>query len=151
LIASCCACYYSAINICHHHHQPINVPTAGAQAFLLDYAEGERAINPPRGPTANAAGTNDLTCLPKHGTRDDKLLITHPMTDQCYLTSAIARRSALTAGLSSSSSSSSNISLVIYYLHTYHSRFISERVAEASQIFLRTIYQNNLAEEYCRQ
>jgi hypothetical protein len=21
----------------HHHHQPINVPTAGAQAFLLDY------------------------------------------------------------------------------------------------------------------
>jgi hypothetical protein len=22
---------------CHHHHQPINVPTAGAQAFLIDY------------------------------------------------------------------------------------------------------------------
>jgi hypothetical protein len=21
----------------HHHHQPINVPTAGAQAFLMDY------------------------------------------------------------------------------------------------------------------
>jgi hypothetical protein len=21
----------------HHHHQPINVPTAGAQAFPMDY------------------------------------------------------------------------------------------------------------------
>jgi hypothetical protein len=27
----------------HHHHQPINVPTAGAQAFLMDYPQGERA------------------------------------------------------------------------------------------------------------
>jgi hypothetical protein len=26
------------------HHQPINVPTAGAQAFLMDYPQGERAI-----------------------------------------------------------------------------------------------------------
>jgi hypothetical protein len=25
----------------HHHHQPINVPTAGAQAFLMDYLQGE--------------------------------------------------------------------------------------------------------------
>jgi hypothetical protein len=29
--------------ICHHH-QPINAPTAGAQAFLMDYTQGERAI-----------------------------------------------------------------------------------------------------------
>jgi hypothetical protein len=21
----------------HHHHQPLNAPTAGAQAFLMDY------------------------------------------------------------------------------------------------------------------
>jgi hypothetical protein len=28
----------------YHHHQPINVPTAGAQAFLMDYPQGERAI-----------------------------------------------------------------------------------------------------------
>jgi hypothetical protein len=27
-----------------HHHQPINVPTARAQAFLMDYPQGERAI-----------------------------------------------------------------------------------------------------------
>jgi hypothetical protein len=67
---------------------------------------------PPRGPgaglwvltTANAAGNNSLTCLPKQGgARDNKFLVTHPMTDQRCLTSAIARRSALTAGLSSSS------------------------------------------------
>jgi hypothetical protein len=59
--------------------------------------------NPPRGPsadcwlltTANAAGTNGLTCLPKHGAaRDNKFLVTHPKTghwDRC-LASAIARR-----------------------------------------------------------
>jgi hypothetical protein len=28
----------------HHHHQPINVLTTGAQAFLLGYTKGERAI-----------------------------------------------------------------------------------------------------------
>jgi hypothetical protein len=33
--------------------------------------------------TANAAGTNGLTCLPKHGgARDNKFLVTRPMTDQ---------------------------------------------------------------------
>jgi hypothetical protein len=46
--------------------------------------------NPPRGPcagwwvltTANATGTNSLTCLLKHGgVRDNKFLVTHPMTD----------------------------------------------------------------------
>jgi hypothetical protein len=44
--------------------------------------------------TANAAETNGLTCLPMHGAQDSKFLVTHPMTDQCCLTS-IARRSAL--------------------------------------------------------
>jgi hypothetical protein len=34
----------------HHHHQPINAPTAGAQAFLMDYTLGERAITHPAGP-----------------------------------------------------------------------------------------------------
>jgi hypothetical protein len=55
--------------------------------------------NPPRWPsacwwvltTANAAGINGLTCLLKHrGARDIKILVTHPMIDQRYLTSAIA-------------------------------------------------------------
>jgi hypothetical protein len=32
--------------------------------------------------TANATGTNGLTCLPKHGgVGDNKILVTHPMTD----------------------------------------------------------------------
>jgi hypothetical protein len=36
--------------------------------------------------TANAAGTNGLLCLLKHeGTRDNKVLVTHPMTDQRLL------------------------------------------------------------------
>jgi hypothetical protein len=49
--------------------------------------------------TANVAGTNRLTCLSKHGgARDNKFLVTHPMSDQRCLTSAIARRSAWTAG-----------------------------------------------------
>jgi hypothetical protein len=30
--------------ITHHQHQPFNVPTARAQAFLMDYPQGERAI-----------------------------------------------------------------------------------------------------------
>jgi hypothetical protein len=35
-------------------------------------------------PTANTAGANGLTWLPKHGrARDRKFLVTHPMTDQC--------------------------------------------------------------------
>jgi hypothetical protein len=65
--------------------------------------------NPPSGPsadwwvltTANTAGTDGLTCLPKHGrTLDNKFLVTHAMTDQRCLTSAIARRSALTVSSS---------------------------------------------------
>ncbi|RVE54698.1 hypothetical protein evm_000819 [Chilo suppressalis] len=67
--------------IYHHHHQPLNIPTAGAQAFPMA-GIGRLGHNPPRGPsadwrvltTADATGTNGLTCLPKHGgTRDRKL------------------------------------------------------------------------------
>ncbi|RVE41070.1 hypothetical protein evm_014281 [Chilo suppressalis] len=83
---------------------PINVPTPGAQAFPMD-GIGRLGHDPPRGPsadwwvltTANAAGTNGLTCLPKHGgTRDRKILVTHPMTDHCEscLTSTIAAERA---------------------------------------------------------
>jgi hypothetical protein len=32
------------------HHQAINVPTAGAQAFLMDYPQAERAITHHAGP-----------------------------------------------------------------------------------------------------
>jgi hypothetical protein len=51
--------------------------------------------NPPRGPsagwwvltTANAAGTNGLTCLLKHGgVRSNNFLVTHPITEQRCLT-----------------------------------------------------------------
>jgi hypothetical protein len=43
--------------------------------------------------TANAAEPNGLRCLPKHGgARDSKFLVTHPMTDECSLASAITRR-----------------------------------------------------------
>jgi hypothetical protein len=77
--------------------------------------------NPSRGPsagwcvltTANAAGTNGLTCLPKHGgTRDNIFLVTDSVTYQRCLTFAIARRSALTAGPSSSTN------IIITYIHT---------------------------------
>ncbi|RVE52231.1 hypothetical protein evm_003150 [Chilo suppressalis] len=56
---------------------------------------GRLGHDPPRGPsadwwvltTADAAGTNGLTCLPKHGgARDSKFLVTHPMTDHCEST-----------------------------------------------------------------
>jgi hypothetical protein len=57
--------------------------------------------NRPRGPiavwwvltTANTAMTNVLTRLLKHGgARDNNFFVTHPMTDQCCLASAIVRR-----------------------------------------------------------
>ncbi|RVE41297.1 hypothetical protein evm_014052 [Chilo suppressalis] len=59
---------------------PINVPTARAQAFPMD-GIGRLGHDPPRGPsavwwvltTADAAGTNGLTCLPKHGGARDML------------------------------------------------------------------------------
>ncbi|RVE42231.1 hypothetical protein evm_013131 [Chilo suppressalis] len=86
------------------HEEPINVPTAGAQAFPVD-GIGRLGHDPPRGPSADwwvltttdAAGTNGLTCLPKHGgARDSKCLVTHPMTDHCEscLTSTIAAERA---------------------------------------------------------
>jgi hypothetical protein len=86
----------------HHHYQPNNVPTAGAQAFLMDWLLTRRMGHiTPCGPsadgwslpTANTTGTNGLTCLPKHGgARFNKFLVTHPMTDQCCLATAIVRR-----------------------------------------------------------
>jgi hypothetical protein len=33
-----------------NHHQPINVPTAGAQAFFMDYTQEEWAITHHAGP-----------------------------------------------------------------------------------------------------
>ncbi|RVE46088.1 hypothetical protein evm_009252 [Chilo suppressalis] len=77
---------------CSHSSQPadpghgplcpktIKVPTAGAQAFPMD-GIGRLGHDPPRRPsadwwvltTADAAGTNGLTCLPKHGGARDKV------------------------------------------------------------------------------
>jgi hypothetical protein len=50
----------------HHHHQPINVPTTGAQAFLMDYPQGERAITHHAGPV----GANDCKY-----SRDQRLIV----------------------------------------------------------------------------
>ncbi|RVE41861.1 hypothetical protein evm_013490 [Chilo suppressalis] len=83
---------------------PINAPTAGAQAFPMD-GVGRLGQDPPREPsadwwvltTADATGTNGLTCLPKHGrARESKFSVTHPMTDHCEscLTSTIAAERA---------------------------------------------------------
>jgi hypothetical protein len=48
--------------------------------------------------TANAVETNGLRCLSKHGgSTDNKSLVTNPMTDQNFLTSAIGPRSAQSA------------------------------------------------------
>jgi hypothetical protein len=35
----------SGEDVCDNHHQPINAPTAGAQAFLMDYAKGDSCDN----------------------------------------------------------------------------------------------------------
>jgi hypothetical protein len=79
---------------------------------------GYMGYSPSRGPsagwwvltTANAAGTNGLACLPKHGeARENKFLVTPPMTDQRRLTFAIARQSARTARPSNSSVTFSNV------------------------------------------
>jgi hypothetical protein len=34
----------------HHHYQPINVPTSGAQAFLMDYTLEKQTITQHAGP-----------------------------------------------------------------------------------------------------
>jgi hypothetical protein len=53
--------------------------------------QGERVIAQRAG-LVRIGGTNGLRCLSKHGVaRDIKFLVTHPMTDQRCLTSAIAR------------------------------------------------------------
>jgi hypothetical protein len=79
----------------YHHHQPINVPTGGTQAFLINYTSRERAITHHAGPvrvgsqlvstqltTANAARTNDLMYPQKHGgARENEFLVTLLMTD----------------------------------------------------------------------
>ncbi|CAH0400269.1 unnamed protein product [Chilo suppressalis] len=69
--------------------EPIYVPTAGAQAFPMD-GIGRLGHDPPRGPsadwwvltTADAAGTNGLTCLPKHGGVRDSKFFGHPSNDR---------------------------------------------------------------------
>jgi hypothetical protein len=80
----------------------INVPHCWGTGLSLWITH--KGHNPPRGSSAerwvlmtvNAAGTYDLTCLPKHGgARDTKFLVTQPMTDQRFLTSAIASTSSL--------------------------------------------------------
>jgi hypothetical protein len=43
--------YASVLYMYHHHHQPINVPTAGAQPFLIGWIR-RMGHNPPRGPSA---------------------------------------------------------------------------------------------------
>jgi hypothetical protein len=77
----------------HHHHQPINVPLLshyycwGIKKSLRLHIK-RTGHNPPREPradwsvqtTANIAGTK-ASCLSKHeATRDNKFLVTHPMT-----------------------------------------------------------------------
>jgi hypothetical protein len=92
----CCACrtkeftlFYGIMwrYINHYHHQP-NVPTAGAQTFLMYLPTKRTAHNPPRGPsadwwvlrTANTAGNNGLMCLSKHGgARDNNIPPTYPL------------------------------------------------------------------------
>jgi hypothetical protein len=79
-------------NKSHHHHQPINA--AGSQAFhgLPTRRTGH---NPPRGPsadswvlkTANTAGTNGLTWLPKHGGARGNKFFDHPSDDRPMLLS----------------------------------------------------------------
>jgi hypothetical protein len=70
--------------------------------------------------SANAAGTNGLTCHPKHGgARENKFLGTHPMTDW-WLTDKLLsfhdrRLSALTAGPLNSSDVLAVNSLVAFY------------------------------------
>ncbi|CAG9791637.1 unnamed protein product [Diatraea saccharalis] len=93
---------------------PFSLSSSSSPALLRPHCRGSglhygwlRRLghDPPRWPnadwriltTANAVGTNGLTCLPKHGVaRDNNFLVTHPMTDPCEscLTTTIAGRGA---------------------------------------------------------
>jgi hypothetical protein len=78
-----------------HHHQPINVPTAGAQAFFMDYPQREWAIPHDAVRIGNDCkySRDPLTYLLRHGgARVNKFLVTHRMTDQYCLASAIVRQ-----------------------------------------------------------
>jgi hypothetical protein len=77
--------FLNTILIRMNHHQPINVPTTGAQAFLYGLHIRSTGHDPQRGPsagswvltTANTAGTNGFACLSKHEVvRDNKFLVT---------------------------------------------------------------------------
>jgi hypothetical protein len=101
-------CFYTHSRLCSaksaykayllYHESLLMSPLLGHGLSLWIYPQGERAI-----PTTRAkcglVGDNDckysrdgLTCIPKHGRARDKFLVTHPMTDQCCLASAIERR-----------------------------------------------------------
>jgi hypothetical protein len=47
---SLCVSTHQKITNTNHHHQPINVPTAGAQDFLMGYPQRERDIAHHAGP-----------------------------------------------------------------------------------------------------
>ncbi|CAG9786540.1 unnamed protein product [Diatraea saccharalis] len=88
----------------------VELMTISSSALLCPHSRGSglpygwlrrMGHDPSRGPnadwrvltTANAAGTDGLTCLPKHGVaRDNNFLVTHPVTDPCEscLTTTIA-------------------------------------------------------------
>ncbi|RVE48115.1 hypothetical protein evm_007302 [Chilo suppressalis] len=68
LQGSAISSHYSNVLI-HHHHQPLDVPTAGEQAFPMD-GIGRLGRDPPRGPS-RLAGANDCRC-----NRDQRLTMT---------------------------------------------------------------------------
>jgi hypothetical protein len=79
----------------YHHFKPINVPNAGAQAFVMNWPTKRTGHNPPWRPsadwvltTANTAGTSGLTCFSKHWKSRDNTFLAYPMIDQSCLTSA---------------------------------------------------------------
>jgi hypothetical protein len=83
-----------------HHHQPIKVFNAEA-AFLMNYPQRERALTHSRA-RCGLVGANDCKYsrnqrlnVPSEARKARNVrpfLVTHPMTDQCCLASAIVRR-----------------------------------------------------------
>jgi hypothetical protein len=77
-------------NVCHH--QPINVPTDEAQAFLMDYTRGTGQTHqegPVRGGYERLQMQPSAYCAFLHSeahgrARDNKLLVTHLMTFAKY-------------------------------------------------------------------